>query len=173
MHAAVAKAIEESHAAVHLRQGDIPESLELPADLPLAIREFVQAVSSGILFPAPASPGRDPHGFEVLDSTLLWSINHLLGDPPLPDRDGDYFDRCHVLFSAVDDQCLLIGVDLNVDRHGWIFLSDLNPGNGPYESSEYQARSFTEWLEIHLRQGSGRHPAETLPSLGNVGSIAL
>lgn len=165
-------AIAVSKTALVLRHG--AKELRVPG-LPEPIQDFLHNVEGGILFPVASECGRDPHGFEILNDTLLWSVSDLLGDVDRPGRRPDYFDRCHALFSAVDDQCLMVGVDMNDDRHGWIFVTDLNPGNNPNESSFYQAKSFEEWLELNLRTYSPEHPERWslrgIPKLGPVGNV--
>jgi hypothetical protein len=167
----VQRAIFASQASLQLRHGKT--ELRLP-NLPESIHDFLSEVRGGILFPVPSEYGQDPHGFEILDSTLLWSVSELLGDNDRPDRQSNYFDKCHVLFSAVDDQCLMVGVDMNADRLGWIFVTNLNPGNSPNESTFYQARSFEEWLELNLRTYSPEHPElwtmRDIPKIGQVGN---
>lgn len=166
----VQQAISASKASLQLRHS--PLELRVP-NLPEPVLEFLIEVEGGILFPVPSEHGQYPHGFEIMDSTLLWSVSELLGGGARPGGPPDYFDKCYSLFSAVDDQCLIVGVDMNEDHLGWIFVSNLNPGNNPHECSEYQAKSFEEWLQLNLSTYSPEQPERWtlrhIPKLGAVG----
>lgn len=147
----VGRAIDVSRGSLIFRPREDTQKAAFPYRLPQGIQAFFGAVSAGILFPDRSPRGEILNGFEILDSTLLYTVNELLGDVLTLECEPDYFDSCRVLFSAVADQCLLFGVDLNENHFGWIFIADINPGNNPAEGSFYAATSFESWLELNMR----------------------
>jgi hypothetical protein len=165
----VDRAIQVSEQSLHKNYA--LESVACAHEVPPSVRYFFERIQCGLLFPVTDSVSGEVFGFEISGDRLQHSVNELIGNPPVTGQPVDYFDRCYVLFHSAVDSSYAVCIDLN-DRHaGWIFLTQL--GHNPHERSEYQAKSFEDWLELNLRTYSRDDPERwtmrDIPKLGIVG----